>query len=161
MSTTIQKEQFLERIRTGYTTFQELLQPLTPEQLTTPNVNGQWSIKDNLAHLSAWQKLVLNKIEALRFGVDRLHPPSSKDEDAINEEIYQQNKDLSLAEVQADFQATSQQLLAATEQLSEEQLNSPYPWGGTYAVWENIAGNTYDHYQEHATIILSWLAQHS
>lgn len=151
----------IEQIRESYRQFEALLAPLSEEQLTTPNVNGDWSVKDNLAHLTAWHGYLLDQLQALREGST---PPEwmsgLSTENEINERIYQQNKDRPLADVQADFRISFERVLAAIEALSEEQLNAPFPWGTSgNPVWGLIAGNTLGHYEEHGDIIRRWLEQ--
>jgi len=81
-------------------------------------------------------------------------------EDEENEVFYQQNKDRPLAEVVADFRLSYQRILAAVQSISEEALNAPFPWrNDSNAAWGSIAGNTYEHYEEHGTIIRRWLGQ--
>ena len=49
------KAALLAMIQAGYEQLEVLLATLSPEQMTIPGVNGSWSVKDNLAHLAAWQ----------------------------------------------------------------------------------------------------------
>src|SRR5262245_11754717 len=44
----------LAHIRASYARFQARLAPLSDAQLTSPGAVGTWSIKDVLAHLTAW-----------------------------------------------------------------------------------------------------------
>lgn len=151
----------IEQVRESYREFEALLAPLSEEQLTTPNVNGEWSVKDNLAHLTAWHGYLLDQLTALRDGgAPPEWMPSLSTEDEINERIYQQNKDRPLAEAQAEFRASFERVLAAIEALSAEQLNAPFPWSTSgNPVWGLIAGNTLGHYEEHGNIIRGWLEQ--
>lgn len=151
----------IKQIRESYRQFEALLAPLSEEQLTTPNVNGDWSVKDNLAHLTAWHEYLLSRLQALREGgTPPEWMPGLTTEDEINERIYQQNKDRPLADVQTDFRASFERVLDAIEALSEEQLNAPFPWSSSgNPVWGLVAGNTFGHYEEHGNIIRRWLEQ--
>lgn len=159
MSEHMRKEDLQEQIRQGYEQLVELVNSLSEEQATTTGVNGVWSVKDNLAHLAVWQNYLLEGLQAIRSGkTPSGFGPDLKAEDEINEHFYQQNKDRSLKEVLADLQEGYQGVLSALENLSEQVLNEPLPWrkeGG--AVWESVAGNTYEHYEEHRANILHWL----
>ncbi|MBV9229004.1 MAG: ClbS/DfsB family four-helix bundle protein, partial [Chloroflexi bacterium] len=135
-----------------------VLAPLSTAQMTTPGVNGQWSIKDNIAHLNAWHRRLLNMLQATKEGVDLPDPTPGQTEEEINEMFYQQNKDRSLAEVLAEFHSTYQQILQSVQALSNEELNKPLSWLEGGSVGPFVAGNTYEHYQEHAQIIQGWLA---
>ena len=75
-----------------------------------------------------------------------------------NEYFYQCHKDQPLAEVLADFRASYQRLLAATQALSWETLNEPFPWYDNNApVAAYTLGNTVGHYELHGELILHWL----
>ncbi len=158
MPETITKTALLDNIQYGYNQFEVLLTSLNEEQLTIPTVNDSWTIKDNIAHLTAWQSYLLNQLQGL---IDGKQPPEfmpGLSEDEINEGFYEENKERPLAEVIADFHLSYQRVLADVESMSEETLNAPFPWrkDGS-AVWGLIAGNTYEHYEEHGNIIRQWL----
>jgi hypothetical protein len=155
----VEKAELLKRVETGYAEFEALLAPLSAAQMTTPDVNGPWSVKDNLAHLTVWQDYLLSRLLGAKSG--KKPPefmPGLSSEDEINEHIYQQNKDRPLAEVQATFRASYQGVLSALREASEESLNAPFPWVEKGdPIWAFIVGNTYGHYQEHGDIIRRWL----
>jgi len=155
----IVKAALLGNIQAGYDKFEALLAPLSEEQMTTPTVNGTWSIKDNIAHLTAWQGYVLEQLQGV---IDGKEPPEFMPglttEDEINERVYQENRNRPLAEVLADLRASYQRVLATVQSLSEENMNTPFPWSKSgNPAWLLIAGNTYEHYEEHGNIIRRWL----
>ena len=123
------KAELLAMIQTGYEQFDVVLATLRAEQMTLTGVNGSWSIKDNLAHLSAWQNYQAARMEGVVAGTEPPPlAPGLEDEDAINEYLYQQHKARPLPDVLAEFRASYQRVLAATEALSWEALNAPFPW---------------------------------
>lgn len=157
---TVEKDDLVRRIQNGYRQFEAILVPLREAQMTTPNVNGPWSVKDNLAHLTIWQDYLLS---TLRGVLANQEPPEFMSglstEDEINEHIYRENKDRPLAEVQTAFRASYKRVLAAVQEMSEERLNQPAPWSKSgNPLWPFIAGNTFGHYEEHGDIIQRWLA---
>jgi len=68
------KAELLAIIRDGYEQFEDLLASLQEEQMTIPGVNGSWSVKDNLAHLTAWQNYQAARQEGCWRGSNRLIP---------------------------------------------------------------------------------------
>jgi hypothetical protein len=160
MSETITKTALLNNIQSGYNQFEALLASLSEEQMTIPAVNDSWTIKDNIAHLNAWQSYLLNQLQGL---IDGKQPPAfmpGLSEDEINEGFYEENKERPLSEVMADFHFANQRVLANVQSISEETLNAPFPWRKDgNAAWGLIAGNTYEHYDEHGTIIRHWLGR--
>jgi hypothetical protein len=158
----ISKAALLELLSTSYERFNALLAPLSEAQLTTAGVNGAWSVKDNLAHISAWQKSTLGMIQAVREHQLYVKPfPPEMSEEAINEHYFQQNKDRSLADVQGEFQERYQQMVQAIEGLSEEAWNEPQAWLRDKPIWMWIRGNGDEHYDEHYEIVQRWLAENS
>jgi hypothetical protein len=154
------KAELLAMIQTAYDQFEALLASLSEEQMTVPGVNGTWSVKDNLAHLTAWQNYqAARQEETLNGGPEPPKPaPGAESEDEINAYVYQQHKDQPLAEVLTDFRAAYQRILAATLALSWEALNEPFPWyDNDVPVGAYTLGNTAGHYEEHGKIIQSWL----
>ena len=153
------KAELLANIQAGYNQLEALLASLSEEQMTISGVNGSWSVKDNLAHLTVWQSYQATRQEGVLNGVEPPDPTSEfETEDEENEFFYQQNKDRPLAEVLADFRASYQRVLAATQALSWEALNEPFPWdnNGVPEAGSTI-GNTYGHYEVHREMIQRWL----
>ena len=153
------KAELLNIIQAGYNQFETLLASLNEEQMMIPGVNGSWSVKDNLAHLAAWHNYQATRLQGVLDGAEPPDPaPGCETEDEINEYFYQRSKDLPLTEVLADFRTSYQHVLAATEALSWETLNEPFPWSdndvpmGGYCL-----GNTVGHYELHGELIQRWL----
>jgi hypothetical protein len=153
------KAALLANIQAGYEQLEALLASLSAEQMAMPGVNGSWSVKDNLAHLTAWQNYQAVRQEGLVDGVAPPDPaPGCETEDEINEYFYQQHKDRPLVEVLAAFRASYQRVLAATQALSWEALNEPFPWEDNQApVGAYTMGNTWGHYALHREMIQRWL----
>ena len=156
----IEKTELLERMQDGYTQFEALLASLQEEQMTIAGVNGSWSIKDHLAHLFSWQDHLQEMLQAVLDG--KKEPPKPVQAfstvDEINDYIYQKYKDRSLAEVLAAFRASYQHVLSTVRALSQERLNTPFPWyEDDKPIGLLVAGDTYHHYEEHRGMILRWL----
>jgi len=158
MTNQVDRAQILDDIRRDYARLDTLLGTLSEDQLTTPNVNGTWSVKDNIAHLSAWHRHLIANLQAVKARREPPDPWEGKNLDEINEMLYQQSKDRSLTEVQAELHATYRDVVALVESMSNEELNRPLDWLESQPVSVSIAGNTYGHYQEHIDIIEHWLA---
>lgn len=155
----IEKSELLANIQREYSQFESLLTTLSEKQMTIPQVNGPWSIKDNIAHLTVWQNYLLDQLQGVI--ADKEPPefmPGLSTEDEVNERVYQENKDRPLADVLAAFRASCQRVQATIKAMSEETLNVPVPWRKDgNPLWPFIAGNTYGHFQEHGDIIRRWL----
>src|SRR5579883_2192307 len=112
------KDRLLEAMRTGFAAFESFLAPLSEEQMTTPGVNDAWSVKDNLAHLAAWQWHALRLLQAVKDHVAPVDQYEGLTEEQQNERIYQQNKDRPLSEVQSEFRSSFEQVLAGVHGLT-------------------------------------------
>jgi hypothetical protein len=154
------KAELLAIIQAGYDQFEVLIASLSEEQMMIPGVNGSWSVKDNLAHLAAWQSYQATRLQGVLDGAELPDPaPGCETEDEINEYFYQRSKDLPLAEVLADFRASYQRVLAATQALSWETLNEPFPgYDNDVPMGAYTLGNTVGHYELHSELIQRWLA---
>ncbi|GHO89999.1 hypothetical protein KSF_000470 [Reticulibacter mediterranei] len=144
-----------------YAAFNALLSSLSEAQLTAPGVNGNWSVKDNIAHLSGWQRRQIARNEAVFQGIEIPNPTPGMSVDEINEMLYQQNKDRSLPDVLNEFHETARRVREDVERLTDEQLNTPIAWLNGHTLAEYIEGNSYGHYEEHTEIIQHWLARQS
>jgi hypothetical protein len=162
MEEQMDKTTLLDKIRTRQAEFEALLATLNEDQLTTPGVNGDWSIKDILAHLVAWQKRTLAYLDAAaRQGEPGVESISSDAEmNDLNARFYAGNKSRPLADVMTDFKNTSARVVAAVEALSADDLFAPdrFTWLRGDPLWEQVAGNTYEHIDEHIGSIQAWLA---
>jgi hypothetical protein len=158
------KAELVARRRALYTHFDALIEGLSEQQLQLPGVDGDWSVKDHLAHLTFWERLnLLDMLKAIEQGTSWTDPGLERTEevrDQTNQQVYLHNKDRSLADVLSEFQATHQQVMESLEKLSEEELKTPYDWleGETIMTWLSDPNG---HYQEHEQSIRDWLARQS
>ena len=57
------KATLLDNISAGHEMLAKTLSPLHEAQMTATGVNGDWSIKDVLVHLTAWQQRLLAELQ--------------------------------------------------------------------------------------------------
>lgn len=101
------------------------LEPLTEAQMTMPGVVGDWSVKDMLAHLIAWEQMCLGWYYAgLRDETPELPAPGFKwnQTPQLNHQIYENYRDWPLEEILTQFQASHQQILGVIQELPNEKL---------------------------------------
>src|SRR5690348_2615157 len=104
-------DELMARIRKDRASFAALWAGLTDEQMTRrPGPQSDWSVKDLIAHIAAWEKRMLDNGEQLRKGEPLIPRP---DIDAVNVDIFTMNKDRPLADVVAQFDAQMPMLEAA------------------------------------------------
>ena len=86
---------------------------------------------------------------------------TDKEIDRLNEQFYQQNKSRPLPEVLADSRSTYLQIVETVQTMSDADLADPhrFTWMGGNPLWHLVAGDTYEHYQEHIGPMQQWLAK--
>jgi hypothetical protein len=164
MAEHIDKASVLREMSTSYAALEAILTSLDKVQYFTEGVIQGWSIKDILAHISSWHHRLLKYLEA---AVQDEEPPISGPDnlegmDALNDQFYQENKSLPLDDVLSDFRNTYQQILSIVQTMPEEALLNPqrFSWSQGEPLWKSIAGDTYEHYQEHSEQIQEWLVKY-
>ena len=140
---------FLETLRAKHAEWEALLDEVGEERMTTPGVEGEWSIKDIIAHV-AWNERELVGVFATRalVGSDLWNIST----DARNAVVFEQNRHRSLQDVLAEEQQVYAQLLEGAQTLSDEDLNDPQRFKEMLAdwiPWQIFAGNSFKHYDEH------------
>lgn len=151
------KEQLLGRIEAGWAELDRLQAGLDAEAAGTPS-GGEWSLKDHLAHIAAWELSLI----ALLTGGDRsaavgIPAGSPHETDSVNAIIHRRLRALTAAEVRALLRGAHAQLHDALALLTDDDLLLPYSHyqrqeageGGNQPVIGWITGNTFDHVHEH------------
>jgi len=96
------KSELLHWLQEEYRQWQGFLDQIRPEWMERPGVNGDWSMKDMLAHLTGYQPRVNASIQAALRGESEPPPPwpaHLQTDDEINAWIYESNRGRSLDEV--------------------------------------------------------------
>ena len=129
-----------------------------------PGVVGSWNTKDLLAHLSAWEQLLIHWYDTGERG--KLPDPcptgmSRRQIDAHNAQIYECNRERPLDEVLDEYQSSYDQVLVLVQSLPEKGLFSPgaYSWTGCLSLADYVASNTCQHYCWAKTLLRRWLKQ--
>jgi len=156
------KADLLERIRRERTFFETALQQVSRQDMLKPGVNGDWTVKDLLAHITSWEQRMAGWVEqALRGEAPEafLRGIRQEDIDRWNAEAYQKGRDRHLDEVIAESRISYQDALRAAESASENDLmdGERFAWRNGSPLWRMVAANTIWHYHEHGEQIIAWL----
>src|SRR5690349_12352246 len=98
------KAQLLQGIGQAHDELERTLALLRSEQMTEPLLEGGWSVKDLMAHLTAWEQLTIERI-AVRHDAEKLGDIYRRfgegDEglNNLNNGLYLESKDKSLPDV--------------------------------------------------------------
>jgi len=111
-------------------------------------IDDEWTRKDVLAHIEAWERRVVDLLERLRTG-EALAEQVATDE--LNARFHAADKDRSLADVRSGERAAYERMLAAIDGAADEELfdGSHFAWtdGDRLADWFRSNGD--EHYDEH------------
>lgn len=160
MAAPLDKQAILTSIQDSYAAFEAGLASLDARQMTAPVLDGGWSVKDTLAHLSVWHRRALDILDPVEPPRVPGIPASGIEDTVINQfnaQFYAAHKDLPLDEVLAGFRESYRQLLAEVERMSEARLMSSLRDETRF--WQVVAGNTYEHYPEHLSAIRAAFAE--
>lgn len=161
MAEQMDKARILDEMYTKFAALENILAPLDETQMTREGVIGDWSIKDVLAHITAWQHRLLVWLHAATQNEEPAisGPDSDEEMDRLNEQFYEENKSRPLDDVLAGFRATYLQIVNDVQVLNDEDLTDPhrFTWMKGNPLWYVVAGDTYEHYQEHSGSIQEWL----
>lgn len=155
------KADLIQRIETEWARLQSSLDGLSEEQLHTPGVVGDWSIKDILAHITAWQTRLITAMFKAEKGFQPETTGGGAAVDKLNEKFYREMKDRPFDQVWDDLDASYHQLLRRLENWSDKDLFDAkrFKWMRGEPFERYIAGDSYEHYAEHAAQIEAWKKQ--
>jgi hypothetical protein len=163
------KEHILVALREQFDKWEELLAVLNEEQLTTPHFDFDWSIKDVIAHLWAWQQISIARMEG---GLHDREPVLPKwivesienweeDADRVNALTFERQHNKPWSEIHQIWREGFLRLLEVGNQISERNLldSDRYAWLNGYSL-AFILIASYDHHQEHVEKLMHWLKEH-
>jgi hypothetical protein len=163
------KEHLLEALKEQLNRWEELLDHLSNNQINVLLAPSNWSAKDVLSHLRAWQQRSIARLEAALSDrepifpkwLPELDPESEVSTDQVNAWIYETHRDESWVTVRQNWKDGFSRLLELGERISERDMmdESRYTWMEIRPLALILIG-TYDHHQEHLDKLLAWLKEH-
>ncbi len=156
----IDRDAMLTQVRAERARLEAVLARVPADRLTEMGVEGDWSVKDLMAHIAAWETQMVRWIEtALRGDTPADLALSDEQIDAMNTGFYVGSRDRPLGQVRAEFTASYLRALDLISTVSEDDLFDPdrFPWRQGRPLWYMVGGNTFWHYREHREAIAAWL----
>jgi hypothetical protein len=145
------RQRLLDQIQDAWSEFQQSYAGLTDPEMLLPGVQGQWSVRDILAHVTTWEEEALRHIPLIMEGG---RPPRYSSKyggiDAFNALMTEQKRGLTLPEVRQQLEAVHQRLIEFVEGVPEHLL------AGDSRVRRRIRLDAYGHYPKHARAIRAW-----
>lgn len=157
MGRKMDKARTLAALETRFNEFLAVLARVPPERMEEPTLDGGWSAKDLLAHITFWEWHTLTGIQAGLRGERPAWPSGSTD--AINAGVYEKSHARPLADVRADFDRTHQAFMDQVAALDEADLIEPgrFAWSPRRPVRAWVYEDGYGHYPRHTRQLQAWL----
>jgi hypothetical protein len=173
---TLSKVEMLSAMRRTRDEWEALLAAVGEARLAEPGVEGVWSVRDVLAHLTAYERSAAAQLWAdLRgeqpttrdlYGLEAVPPEVTSetrvwDHDQYNAWVAGWNRERPLAEVLADSRRAYERLLAAVEAVPEADFAAPgrFAWTGGRSLQQILPNQSFRHYLMHLPAIRAWLGR--
>jgi hypothetical protein len=160
------KSELLDWLRDEYRLWEELLAQIGPTRMEQSGVNGDWSMKDIVVHLTGWNRRLVTRLQAAQRGESEPPPhwPGQlQSEDEINAWIFAANHERSVGEVLDGSRQLFQQLFAVMEDLPED-VRIEFVEPKFHIVWVGdkyfpVGEFFYHFHDDHEPDVRAWLAR--
>jgi hypothetical protein len=153
--------QLLAAMRLARSNWEALLAEAGEARLIESGVEGEWSIKDIIAHITYFETWAADNV--LAFCAGKPQPQAEYkglEVDEENARIYERFHSKSLAQVLQDSRASFQRSIEAVQGLRDADLYDPeftrIP-NADFTVFDLVAGDTFEHYNDHGASVRAWL----
>jgi len=141
-----------------------LLDQVGLDRMDIPGVEGEWSVKQLVAHLTWYEQAVVKGAQqAMNTGTFSRRRPDGVGLDEMNALIAEESRARPGSDALAEADAVFAQLLTLIAACSDAILNDPRLLGlpDDMPPWMRVANNSYAHYREHEPALRAWLARNS
>jgi hypothetical protein len=156
------KDEIFNALEESREQFLDLIDNLSEEQLLTPGVEGEWSLRDILVHLARWEAELVKLLWQVR---QEQRPTtvhfSGQSTDEINDRWQLESRGRPLERVLEDFHGVRAQTQRRLEEFSDRDLTDPtrYRWLEGQPLWERVGGDSFEHERKHAAHVREWLSR--
>jgi len=152
------RSELLAEIDQEWAQIERICAGLSEADMVAHSKEGEWSIKDILVHLSAWEKYLLDRLGYVMTGQHPKYPTMQSWDDVhrFNAQVYAENIDRPLTSVVIEFRSLYRGVMTVLEALDDKMLNMPYTYDfpdDGLTLLQLIRSNTYEHYREHCIAI--------
>lgn len=155
-------------LRSIYDAWQELLSRMSESEISQPRFADNWSVRDFVTHLWAWQQISVARFEAALAGSEPVYPEwldgtdpfiAEEHTEKFNARIRAQNLERPWADVDQDWREGFSMLIHLAEQTPKDALfeEGRYSWLHGYPLAAVLSGSL-SHHKEHLEEISAALA---
>lgn len=154
------KPELLEYLAQGRARLLSVIDGLSEEEMTISGVVGDWSVKEILAHIAAWDKETKAVIDK---AVSQEHPKfdytisGARGFAKWNAQEIEKRRALSAGQILAEMEEAREGLIELTHRLGDEDLSRRFvpPWRWPTTPRRNLEIQA-EHDMEHADQIMAW-----
>lgn len=153
----MKKSIFLKKIAVARLKYEAALELVRADQMEIQGASGEMSVKDILGHVAWYEREMVNLLQDMALEGSDLWGKSAADRNAS---ILAASRTRLPEEIQSETEDVYAHLIGLLERLPEGALTDPAQFRDMppdWVPWQVIAGNTYEHYEDHANDILEWL----
>ena len=153
-----EKAPMIALLREELTEWEKVLNGMSEAEISAPNRFEKLSIKDVIAHLTAWQQISVARMEAARDNREpvfagwppELDPVNESDTDPVNAWIYEKYRDQAWVSVHYEWRERFLHFLELAEATPDKVMmeKGRFAWLHGNALWAVLLGS-YDHHHEH------------
>ncbi|HYO62902.1 MAG TPA: maleylpyruvate isomerase N-terminal domain-containing protein [Pyrinomonadaceae bacterium] len=145
----MKRTELMERVREAHARLVAALDGLSEEDATRVGLNANWSVKDALSHVVAWEAEGARIVGEIQQGTWRPHRLTQEEIDAFNARAVEERRGRSMREVTDEFNTAHQRMERVLESLPEE-VDEASP------AFQYARGVTFRHHAHHAGQIEEW-----
>jgi len=163
------KEHILTALMEQLNRWEELIASLSEAQIQTHLEPSEWTTKDVMAHLMAWQKRSIARLQAAQANrepefprwVPGVEPDSAEDPVLTNDWIYKTYREVLWPKIYADWKEGFLHFVDLAGSIPERDLTdeSRYAWMDERPLALVLIAS-YDHHQEHFDKLTAWMREH-
>ena len=146
------RQQLLQRLDKAWLEFKGSYAGLSDSQILEPGVQGRWSVRDILAHVTTWEEEALTHLPLILEGG---RPPRYSTTyggiDAFNALMTERKRDLSLSEVRRQLDEVHGRLIEYIHDAPEKLFTRETRFR------RRLKLDAYGHYPKHAMAIRAWV----
>jgi DinB superfamily len=142
------------------TQWNALLAQVGLDRMEEPGVEGEWSVKELVAHLTWYEQAIVEGArQFLSTGTFTRRRPADMGLDELNAHIAAESRARPTSGVLAEADEVFGQLLRVIAACPEDLLNDPRRLGlpEDMVPWMGVANNSYAHYRQHEPALRAWL----
>lgn len=140
------KRELLQQDDAGWADFRSLIDGLAPEQMEAAGYNGDWSVKDLIAHVGSWFAEAAQALEQMRMGT---YTNERLDVDGLNKEWFETWRDKDMNIVKSELMSARSRMLEEWDRLPNVD-DEARRW-----FYESTA----EHYEEHVPRLREWITE--